>query len=461
MEKGTFNPSRCEIKEAELIPFNKENKRTYDISVMVTSFQINQAINLSALTGTLDVYDGSGLLQNVPLRGEEELRLTIFCYDLQTEVSLNCQVYKISNVETRKDQKGVVYTLDWITKTTYEASKRSIIKAFDKKASTIVKDIFQQYYSQLQLAGPKENEYLPPNTEVYEIVSDRNRRFYLEKTDDRMHVTIPDYTPAQAIKFIAKRAFGSSRSKSSSYRFFETFNGYYFVSDEWLYEYGVGNSKKKLTYGAFVELDSASTVEQINTLTEFGNPLRVDVGAEMGDGAYYNTVVEIDILKRTAKRFDYNYIDYQKEFIDSTGKKAALGQDVHTKEFIKETFTPENAKQFMIVRDYKDTHAKFAYRPENNFRDMVSKRAFYTNHAARTVVGGLTSGRLDLLPGEIIRIIVREMNAGDQSQENRQLSGRYLLTGIESSVVDGQLTSAMSLMKYDWSDAASDERSIS
>ena len=133
MEQGTFNPSRCEIKEAELIPFNKENKRTYDISLMITEFAMSQSLNLSALTGTLEIYDGAGLLQNIPLRGEEELRLTIFCYDKQTQVSLNCQVYKIDGVEPRDDLKGVAYTLHWITKTSYEASKRSLIKAFDKK----------------------------------------------------------------------------------------------------------------------------------------------------------------------------------------------------------------------------------------------------------------------------------------------------------------------------------------
>ena len=233
---------------------------------------------------------------------------------------------------------------------------------------------------------------------------------------------------------------------------------YYFVSDEWLYDYGIGNSNKVLNYGAYVEKDAANTIEQINTLTHFGNPSRVNVGAEINDGAYYNTVVEIDILKRTAKRYDYDYKKYQKDFVDSSGKKAAISQDIHTDDFIKETFTPENAKQFMIIRDYKDTHAKYAYRPENNFRDMVSKRAFYLNHASRTQVSGLTTGRLDLQVGQIIRINIREIDAGSQSKDNQQLSGRYLIAGIENSVNDGELSTGISFIKFDWSDAGSDTR---
>jgi hypothetical protein len=79
-------------------------------------------------------------------------------------------------------------------------------------------------------------------------------------------------------------------------------------------------------------------------------------------------------------------------------------------------------------------------------------------HAAATQVSAVTTGRLDLQAGEIVKLNIREMTAGNQAQYNKQLSGRYLITAIQSNIGDGELQTAMSLYKFGWSDAASDTK---
>ena len=471
MEKGAFNPSRCEIKSAELIPFGTRGKKSQDISVMIADFGMSQSIGLSALNGFVSVYDGVGLLQQMPLRGEEQLKLIVYCYDLQTEIYLDCQVYKIDDIEVRDQLKGASYTLHWVTKTTYEASKKSIIKGFSrKKASTIVKDLFTEYFDKrLKKGVPSEGEKLPDNTEVYylqnEKMSDDARKLYVEKTDNLMSLTIPDYTPAEAMKFIARQTIGKSKSQGSLYRFFETVKGYYFVSDEWLYEYGRRNRVKEFEYGSFTDLSGDAHEQQIKSFTAFGNTQRVDVGAELNNGSYYNSVVEIDILRRTAKRYDYGYKDYAKAFSDSTGKPVDLSTDKHSKEFIESTFTPANAKQFMLIRDYRTEKESYVgplkqeyYRPDTNYRDLIAKRSFYAAHSSSTAVSASTSGRLDVQAGEVINVKIIDTDITDKVEMNKQQSGRYLVHSIDNSVIDGSLTTSFSLVKYDWSDTGSDLR---
>ena len=473
MASEAFNPSRCEIKTAKLIPYDSENKREYDVSLMIGNFRMNQSIQQVSLSGSIDILDNIGLLQNAPLRGEEVLRLTMYCYDLQTEVSLECQIYKIDGVEPTPDTKGVSYTLHWISKASYEAGKRSVIRSYsNKKASTIVQDIFNNYFGpdkNLNKASPQvyynivpstaaDGEVLPENTKVFSLKSKTWCKVYIEESDNNMTVTIPDYMPSEAIGFISRRAFGSSRSKSSLFRFFETYKGFYFVSDEWLYAYGRANKPKSLTYSPFVEKDGAAPREQIETLNNFVQGPRVDVGSELVGGAYSNTVMEVDILKRTAKRFDYHYKDYYKEFTDIGGKTASLGTDIHTEKFMTDTYTKENAKQFMIIREYTDRNLVGAFRPDTHFRDLAAKRNMFAFHAAATQVSAVTTGRLDLQAGEIVKLNIREMTAGNQAQYNKQLSGRYLITAIQSNIGDGELQTAMSLYKFGWSDAASDTK---
>lgn len=465
MEKGAFNPSRCEIKSAELTPFNAEGAKSNNIVAMIGSFNISQSVQHSAISGTLDIYDGIGLLEGLPLRGEERLDLVVFCYDLQTEVRLQCQVYQISDIEIREQMKGIAYTLHWITVPSFEASKKSVVKGFSRlPASTIAKDLFRNNFDKNMKKGSnKENEELPPKTEVYTL-SDK-RRFYLELTDDYMSITIPDLPPASAMKFVAKQTIGQSQSKGSLYRFFETFDGYYFVSDEWLYNYGNLNSIKGFEYSAFIDLSPDEHQQQITSFSHFANADRVNVGGDMNSGTYYNKILEVDILRRTAKTHDYKYEDYIKEFTDSSGKRANIKNDKHTKEFIDATFTPKNAKQYMLIRDYRTFTNSFVgplkqeyYRPDKHYRDLIAKRSFYARHSQATATSALTSGRLDLKAGEVINVNVMDNDITNKTGQNKQLSGKYLINSVDNNVEDGNMTTGLILTKYDWSTAGADLR---
>ena len=464
-QKGAFNPSRCEIISAEIAKFGKGigDKDNANLRSMIASFQISQSVINSALSGTLEIFDSIGLLEEMPIRGEETLNLVIKSYDMQTEIDLDCHIYKVDDVNINVDQNGLAYTLHWVTKTSFEASKRSFITGFiNETASSIVEKIFKKYYhNDAKLAdyinySAKERNF-PPGTIKYNLTNSPGRHLIIEKTEDLMQLTIPDMTPAQAIQFIARRTFGRQPNAGSSFRFFETYDGYYFVSDEWLYRYGADNPISTMQYGSFLSFDPDDGFEQIVGFSQFGNPSRVDVGNEMASGAYNVTIVEVDILKRTHKRHNYSYVkDFLPKFKDITGQSASIKNDRHSESFINETFTDENARQYMIIRDYKDDNSSKAFRAEANFRNLAAQRTFYKNHAQSTSVVGVTEGRLDISAGDIIRVQTSAKNVSTDKSPNPQLSGRFLVTNVENDVTGGILKTVLQMFKYDWSDAGKD-----
>lgn len=472
-QKGAFNPSRCEILSAEIIPFGGEAGATQNpnISAMITSFSMKQSIGNSALSGKIDVYDGVGLLENMPLRGEEELHIKLKAYDLQTEIELKCFVYKIDDVDFRTDQLGLTYTLHWVTKTSYDASTRSFITSYNGVASsTIVKDIFMRYYHKGKFLADhkptgKNSEQLPEGTLAFKINAavDKGRYLYIEKTEHPMQLTIPDLSPAQAIQFVARRTWGQQPNAGSSFRWFETPRGFYFVSDEWLYEYGKRNGGPQFHYGAFISLDAKDALEQMTSLSQFGNPLRVDTGAQMQNGAYNIKIIEVDLLKQKATHFKdggYHYSykdDFIPKFKDSTGNQASIKNDIHSKAFIEKNFNSENAKQYMIIRDYKDDTSSPAFKSETHFRDLAAQRTFYRMHAMATGTVGVTEGRLDVAAGDIIRVNTLSKNISSDKEDNKQVSGRFLITGIDNDVEDGILRTVITMFKFDWSDAGADD----
>jgi len=341
----------------------------------------------------------------------------------------------------------------------YEAAKRSIITAFmNQPASKIVEDIFKKYFSKMsETAVP---EQLPTGTKVYSITNDPGRKFYVEQTKKNMSITIPDYTPQEAITYVCKRALSSERSVTTPmFRFFENYDGFYFVSDEWLYEYAELNKQiiKKMNYMPYVELDGQNPREQIETFSTFSNNAHVDIGSELNDGYYNTTIFEIDILRRTATRENYSYLKEFRKFTGSSGKKIEkLDTDPHTEDFIKETFTNENAKQMMIIRDWSGKNSG-AFRPNANMSELAARRNMFLNHAGSTACSATTTGRLDIQAGNVIDLNMKEVNDARQENLNKRLSGRYLVISSQQIVQDGQLVTSLQLSKYGYSDAGFDK----
>ena len=104
----------------------------------------------------------------------------------------------------------------------------------------------------LRPKGTNQNEnkeVLAFDTKKYELKRNQGRAFYLQPSIGQIKAVIPNYTPQRALSFLSARAY-SSNSLSSSYRFFETLTGYYFVTDEFLMKRGADNPRmvSKMVY---------------------------------------------------------------------------------------------------------------------------------------------------------------------------------------------------------------------
>jgi len=464
---SNFNPSNCEITKATVTPYGQEAAVGIDISATIYAWHVEHGISTVSLSGSISVLDNEGFLEELPLRGEETLELEFKGEDLNVTRRITAQVHKIDNVNSSLSNKGVTYTLHWVSKPSWDGFTRSLIKSYkQKKVSSIVKDIFDKYILKTkEYTTARQGETFPENTEKYDLSGADNigRKLYIQTTDGNIDVIIPDYMPTEAISFVLKRAHNNTTTTSSSYRFFERWDGFYCVSDEWLYEHFAKLSNKrtrKMNFSADVDMDATSAEEQIKALTSFTNNTRANPAKELVNGAYKNTIVEIDLLKHHARRYNYTYNEGKNKFTDVTGNKSSWESDIHTKKYADDTFTNENAKQFMIIRDYRDFDDGKSFTGERHFRDVVARRIMYLNHMHSTSVSASTDGRLDINAGDVINVDVMELNqSSNQSEKNPQLSGNYLVTHVINSCEKDMLKTELTLFKYGWSGAGSDSRS--
>lgn len=423
MSNKNFHPSRCSIERAELIPLSGEKK---DITALISEFSITQSLDKTALYAVFQVYDGVGILEEMPVRGEETFDVEIKCFDLETVVNLNLHVYKVDGIVTSEPNDAVLYTLHTITKTSYQSSLKRITKAYrDQHAHTIAKDIFKIGYG--------------------------SGNFEVQDTEGTLRMIIPKYTPSEALRWLTMKSF-SQESKSCSYRFFENFDGYFFVSDEYLARKARAGEVKELNYSATVTLDPTDPDSQIKQIEHLQSDRRINVGEELQRGSYFSSVMEIDVNNHTAKRFNYDYVKELAKYVSTAGDAVKLSQDTHSEDFIKSTFNEQNAKQFMLYRDFDDTEGGRGpiVRGEQYYKEIIQNRNSYDLHLNATQVMAKLKGRLDIKAGDFVKVNARKFNIDGKVEINEQLSGEYMVFSSTHAMSESLLDTTLTLIKYDW-----------
>jgi hypothetical protein len=77
-------------------------------------------------------------------------------------------------------------------------------------------------------------------------------------------------------------------------------------------------------------------------------------------------------------------------------------------------------------------------------------RNAYNHHLNALSVLASMKGRLDITPGRIVDLDVRNVDV-NQGAKNEQMSGRYLVHTVNHNFKGDELNTTMKLSKFDWS----------
>lgn len=414
-------PGHYKLLSATVVSY--DTRKQVEISNLIPSFAIEESLDTDSMRGMVSVYDTVGFLEDFPIRGEE-----LFVMEVEDALKLKrryeFRIYKVTNVRIKDSNDGLVYDMYFTSKWRFEAGKRRIIRPFETTISEIASTIFADYY-------PEGKDML------------------VEETDGIFRCVMPNYTPMEAMNFLASRAYSQERT-SCSFRFFENSDNFFFVSDEYLIKLVRDNPEniKEFMYSDALEKSGSQFLEQMKNIITIENTERVNTMIDLYSGAYTSNVIEIDLVKKIVENKRYRY--------DSGRYIATSGRDsegVHSNRFVNDYFTEENERRYIVVKDYTsigDTPSNI--RGEQYLPEIVQNRVSYRHHLNNTVVYGKTHGRLDLKVGDIINLKVPNFSAGDKGrEENRQLSGNYLVNDCKQVFVHDVHETALKLIKYDWS----------
>ena len=448
-----YNPATCDVTDARVISYGDDAKFV-QIKDMISNFEITQSMFSTVYTGSLIIFDTIGLLETFPLRGEESLKLKFKSYDLETIVSIDAKIRRIDSIQASPSNNGLQYKIHFVSALSFDAGKRIVTKAYNGKVHDIAKGLFQTYFSGFKKQAKIETfEY---DTERYTLDKDDTLGLFVQKTGNNIRTIIPRYSPMYAMKHLASQAYLREGS-SNTFRFFETIENFYFATDDFFIKDAAANSKeiRKFHYSPTGTATADSPESQINRIDSMSISSKgINSGDDITNGSYRNKVVELDLVRRKVDILNFDYTKDAK-YIDMSGSPRNLEDKPYTDDFIKDTFTDENARRFLIFKDYSGPGD--SYSPSVNsdrfISQIIANRVSYYHHLNSTQVTASLKGRFDLRPGQIIHIDISNIDGVNQTKfANDTLSGRYLIQATNHSRgTDNVLNTTLQLAKFDWS----------
>ena len=281
----------------------------FDIKNLVSEINIYEDIFANCLTGSVVITDGKDLINEVPIVGEELIRINVSTPTFEGDdvIYKTFKIYSISDKIPAPNDRAQMYIAHFISQEGYMDAMMQINGTFRGNVGDVVSNIFDKY---LKIAR---------NT-VDGIESRNNTELsILDKTRNDIVFNSPSWSPFKCINYVASRSLRDDND-GSNFLFFETMKGFVygslqeivdmqrktgFVYEQYIYspanvklprpERGYTYKKPSLdrSYKLVDEFTVANDFNLINSHTV---------------GHLSNRVVTYDIFNKTTNVLNYDYL---------------------------------------------------------------------------------------------------------------------------------------------------------
>jgi hypothetical protein len=416
-----------ELLSMKIRPIEAKPDTGIEISQIITAWHLNESMFRTNITGSVNVLDAEGIIRTLPILGEEIL--TIEWRDFFGNVDKKqffC--YGVRDLGPLEDSSESIlrYQLDFTSIEHLKAAQGEVRQSFSNQLiSDMVQSVFDTYFDSSQ------------------------KTIEIEPTVGNQTFALPTMTPASAMYFLARKAYGGEDS-TNNYYFFETKDNFFFCTPEYLYKKYEDkvNSEKQLDennllfYTVKTADDNTPAGQLRNQQTvsglSYGNPSNSI--NEINEGEYKTSMLEIDLLNRTTSRTITEYND-----IIDRNKLDTLVLP-HSTDFLDNKM-PVIDERYVL----KDYNVPGIDRGENRhypfYREVINSKHLFSTAMSKYSINCTINGRNPLIPGMVIFLMVDLIEAGDPGRPDIERDGLYMITSVTNAFVEDEFKQMVTITK--------------
>lgn len=425
---GEYHIEVCEIYAA--------SGTVLDLKDQFASVNIYEDIFKNALTGDISIVDTNNLLTNLPIIGQEKLKLRLVTPNADDDTSrasaidftdTPLYIYKVDSKVGINDNT-YAYTLSFTTPEAVRSNRIRVTQAFEGEPSEdIIKKIF------------RDEELLNSKKELYYELTSNNFKF-----------VSPNMRPFDFINSVGKRCLSKEYNFAPTFLFYETIKGYWFRTIDSMMD--TKNPRfvyKEETPNILPEGHKKPDVNiTLTNLLSYSLNASTDVMMNMRKGMYASNLLMIDLVNKTVENFNYNYFDdFQEDMhVDRYNNYGSQNSPLASEsrdDYSNRLSDYDQSKIYMQAVDREAPNGLFSARHDGQYdytgtdiwlqRRMGRFTAIESAITLRITVPGNTT----LQAGDMVGIDMR--NQGMLAEEERDpiYSGRYLVSKLKHEFTRG------------------------
>lgn len=402
MSQRPFKPGEIDIDKFDITNFTGSKSSTTDIRHICTEFSYYEDIYSPSISADFLIKDASGLMSDFPIIGDENIVLAFRNKLNEDIIDVEMRSYKVGD-RVRSNERTVDYPLYCSSERAVINPKTQVLSYNRGKISDYVNQTFKGFVEVEPTLG--EYRYTPTGQTFFDTMT------------------------------ILSREAQSEQNPSSTYLFYETADGYHFVTMEYLFS-------KPTSKDYYFTL---SNVERKND--KFGDDQIIskleflpsnDLIQNMERGLYGNTTLAIDPLRKsiTSRTYDYFGGDFNKtrHLIDGANRiqsatenqsTAQNSQPAHEKYFVSDLV---DVADIDYIKEY-DPSTNTYIRRRHLFSSLETS-VFAQSEAFKVRIS--VPGDSSRHAGDVIEIYMPENSQQKDalSEYDKYLSGRFLVTSV-------------------------------
>ena len=464
MTKATIPPQAGFIEVTKCNIVSHDTGDVVDIKGNYISIDIRENIYNPYIDGYIDIVDTYGMIYPTAsertddklfhIRGEEYLHIEYFDYEsLDDATKLKKEIYFIYAIEEisqldKDKETGLQYRLFFTSPYKVFSDTKVINKAYrNQSISQMIQSIYDEYYIK-----PVEENCLTKDNAGNNLSI--KKELEVEQTTSKFTICIPSLSPERAIQFLGKRAY-SEKNHGSYFMFFETRDKFYFCTQEYLAKKNRLKSIEPLyrfEYSHGKDDNSPEGQERAQQLISNGTFPSMNSLEAIKAQAYSSRVSEVDLLNRNISHYYYHYKDNYLGY-DNIDERPQLQ---NSKKFIEQTTgNVDDISESYVFKDYASIGEPYEQKVNYDrtypyYKETMSTKPAFNYHMKKAMMTGSIKGRNDLVPGDIIDVLIPEYTVTSMKKlqgADKYFGGRQMVMGIDHRIVDNVWNSKISYSK--------------
>jgi len=392
----------------------------------ITSFSITQALSMKSMFLKASYSDGAGLFDKGFISIGDEIEITLFRTDNdQFKLIKTFYISEFKNVDQLSNTKHKVFDIHAVTASCYTSSNIFLTKSYKGKCSDIIKDIYKTY---LKI----------PDSELD-----------VEETSGEIQVVFPKTKPICALQELTKRAISANLAYQDNLFFaYETAKGHNFKCTKTI----LANT----TVHTYSQYPNKRPTEDSNDYFRILHFEQNDAGSRkklIESGILNNELISFNFIDRTISSTGFNYTR-DKDKTNLLGTFAPYdyeGLNLQQQEYVT------TASSFDKVTNVKYICADESYqRYDPRIKEPTAKAQI--EMLRQNIITIKVHGNHNIVPGDIIQLVVPAKYLTSIDQFDNKLDGKYLVAGVRHDVGVGSLFDTIVDLYKDANEVESENR---